>query len=162
MLNGLETCGRGMAMANQGKEGSSAESRFYPGKNRDRYRGIDRSCARAPARVFIRKTLWFMNGFLPAPRVSIAGIEKFWCLVDRMDEDSNDILNFFLVFYIILRPRFGMPPHPYPHDKPFGKFEDTLVRFVIADEKQTSLPEMAHQGQGSRPFPVFPRRQDIH
>jgi hypothetical protein len=97
-MNGLETCGRGMAMANQGKEGSSAESGFYFGKNCDRYRGIDRLCARARARVFIRKTLWFMNGFLPAPLVSIVGIEKFRCLVDRMDEDSNDILNLSLVF----------------------------------------------------------------
>ena len=108
------------------------------------------------------RLLGFMNGFLSVPRVSIVGIEAFRCPVDRMDENSNDIFNLSLVLYVILRPRFGMPPHPHSHDESLGKLEDILVRFVIADEKQAGLPEMPHQGQRSRPFPAFPRRQDIH
>ena len=52
--------------------------------------------------------------------------------------------------------------HSHPHDEPFGKLEDILVCFVIADEKQPGLPEMAHEGQDGRPFPAFPRGQNIH
>ena len=55
-----------------------------------------------------------------------------------------------------------MQPYSYSHDEPFGKLEDILVCFVIADEKQPGLPQMAHEGQGSRSLPVIPRRQYIH
>ena len=55
-----------------------------------------------------------------------------------------------------------MGSHSHSHDEPFGKFEHILIRVVITDEKQTGLPEMAHESQGGGAFPVISRRQQVH
>ena len=93
-----------------------------------------------PHKGFIRNALWLVNVFLPVPRVSVIGIERFRCPIDPMDEDPDDILDLFLILYVILRPRFGVLPYAHSHGQPFGKLEDILICFIIADEKQASLP----------------------
>ena len=73
-----------------------------------------------------------------------------------MDEEAENVFDLFLMVDEISCLRLLMRPHSHPHDEPFGKLEDILVCFVIADEKQTGLPEMVHEGQGGRSFPVLP------
>jgi hypothetical protein len=62
---------------------------------------------------------------------------RFRGSIKVMDEAAENIFDLSLMVDEILRPRLLMRPHSHPHGKPFGKLEDILVRFVIADEKHT-------------------------
>jgi hypothetical protein len=62
----------------------------------------------------MRNALWLISCFLPVPRISVFGIKGFRCQVDPMDKEPDDILDFSLILYIVLCPRFGMSPHSHP------------------------------------------------
>jgi len=70
-----------------------------------------------------------------------------------VNEKPDDFFQFSLMLHVIGSPRLLVAPNSHSHRQTIRKFEDVLVRFIVADEEQPRLTEMDHEGMSRCALP---------